>query len=61
MGAESGGAATVCGMEAAQEVVDEWQNQFNRDHPGGEPAGVPAQLMKTFLAGNRSFGPTQRV
>ncbi len=57
-GLESGGAATVCGMEAAQEVVDEWQNQFNSEIiQVANQTGVPAQLMKNILAGNRSFGP----
>jgi hypothetical protein len=57
-GLESGGAATVCGMEAAQEVVDEWQNQFNSEIiQVANQTGVPAQLMKNIFSRESQFWP----
>lgn len=57
-GLEGGGAATVCGMEAAQAVVDEWQNQFNAEIiEVANQTGVPAQLMKNIFSRESQFWP----
>lgn len=57
-GLESNGAATVCGMEAAQPQVIEWQNQFNAEIiQVANQTGVPGQLMKNVFARESQFWP----
>lgn len=57
-GLEENGAATVCGMEAAQPVVDDWQNQFNAEIiQVASQTGVPAQLMKNIFSRESQFWP----
>ena len=57
-GLEGGGAATACGMEAAQAVVVEWQNQFNAEIiQVAKQTGVPAQLMKNIFSRESQFWP----
>lgn len=57
-GLESGGAANVCGMKAAQEIVDQWQNQFNAEIiQVANQTGVPAQLMKNIFSRESQFWP----
>ena len=47
-----------CGMEAAQEVMDEWQNQFNSEIiQVANQTGVPAQLMKNIFSRESQFWP----
>jgi len=57
-GLETNGAATACGMEAAQGVVDDWQNQFDSEIlQVAEDTGVPAQLMKNIFSRESQFWP----
>src|SRR5690606_1786487 len=57
-GLEENGAATVCGMEAAQPVVDDWQNQFNAEIiQVANQSGIPAQLMKNIFSRESQFWP----
>jgi len=57
-GLETNGAATVCGMEVAQPVVDDWQNQFNAEIiQVANQTGVPAQLMKNIFSRESQFWP----
>lgn len=57
-GLESNGAATVCGMQAAQTLVDQWQNQFNSEIiQVANQTGVPAQLMKNIFSRESQFWP----
>ena len=57
-GLESGGAANVCGMKAAKEIVDQWQNQFNAEIiQVANQTGVPAQLMKNIFSRESQFWP----
>ena len=57
-GLEENGAANVCGMEAAQPIVDEWQNQFNAEIiQVANETGIPAQLMKNIFSRESQFWP----
>jgi len=57
-GLETNGAATACGMEAAQGVVDDWQNQFDSEILRvANDTGVPAQLMKNIFSRESQFWP----
>ena len=57
-GLETTGAANACGMEAAQAVVDDWQNQFDAEIMRvAEDTGVPAQLMKNIFSRESQFWP----
>lgn len=57
-GLETNGAANVCGMQAAQTVVDDWQNQFDSEILRvAEDTGVPAQLMKNIFSRESQFWP----
>ncbi|MCK9246423.1 MAG: hypothetical protein M0P11_05650 [Anaerolineaceae bacterium] len=57
-GLETNGAATVCGMEAAQPLVDQWQNQFNAEIiQVANQTGIPAQLMKNIFSRESQFWP----
>ena len=45
-----GGAANVCGMEAAREMVTEWQNRFDALIINvSNKTGVPAFLLKNTV------------
>jgi hypothetical protein len=58
LGLESNGAATACGMQAAQPIVLDWQNQFNAEIiQVANQSGVPAQLMKNVFARESQFWP----
>ena len=57
-GLETNGAANACGMEAAQPVVDGWQNQFDAEIMRvAADTGVPAQLMKNIFSRESQFWP----
>lgn len=52
------GYANACGMERAQPIVSEWQNQFDaRIMEVALETGVPAQLMKNLFAQESQFWP----
>ena len=57
-GLEANGAANVWGMEIAQPVVDDWQNQFDAEIIRvADDTGVPAQLMKNIFSRESQFWP----
>lgn len=57
-GLETNGAATKCGMQAAQPVVDVWQNQFDAEIlQVANDTGVPAQMMKNIFSRESQFWP----
>lgn len=57
-GVTVGGAATVCGMEIAREMVTEWQNRFDAliIHVATN-TGVPAYLLKNMFSRESQFWP----
>ncbi len=57
-GLESPGIANQCGLEAARELINEWQNQFNGEIiQVANDTGVPAQLMKNIFSRESQFWP----
>lgn len=57
-GLESPGIANQCGLEAACELINEWQNQFNSEIiQVADETGVPAQLMKNIFSRESQFWP----
>jgi hypothetical protein len=52
------GSASACGMEAAQQVVTDWQNQFDGVILNvAKDTGVPAHLLKNLFAIESQFWP----
>lgn len=52
------GAATPCGVQAANSQVLAWQNQFNSDIIGAsKETGVPPMLIKNIFAWETQFWP----
>lgn len=52
------GYADACGLEAARNLVLEWQNRFDaRILAVAQETGVPAQLMKNLFAQESQFWP----
>ena len=52
------GYADACGLESANTLVTEWQNQFDsRIIAVAQETGVPAQLMKNLFAQESQFWP----
>ena len=50
--------ATPCGMAAARQAVNEWQNQFNADiFAAAHTYQVPALLLKRIMARESQFWP----
>ncbi len=57
-GVQASGFATQCGVEAARELIDEWQNQFNSEIVRvSQETGIPAQLMKNVFTKESQFWP----
>lgn len=57
-GLESPGIANQCGLEAARELINEWQNQFNSEIiQVANETGIPAQLMKNIFSRESQFWP----
>ena len=57
-GLESPGIANQCGLEAAREQINEWQNKFNNEIIRvANETGVPAQLMKNIFSRESQFWP----
>jgi hypothetical protein len=57
-GLESPGIANQCGFEAARELINEWQNQFDSEIiEVADETGVPAQLMKNIFSRESQFWP----
>ncbi|MEA4812703.1 MAG: hypothetical protein VB108_09055 [Anaerolineaceae bacterium] len=57
-GLEVNGSATVCGVEAAKDVINAWQNQFDAEIIRvGKERGVPAQMMKNVFSRESQFWP----
>ena len=57
-GLTSEGTASLCGLEAAQPAVTEWQNRF--DHlifDVAQETGIPAQLLKNLFSRESQFWP----
>jgi hypothetical protein len=57
-GLDAGGGVNTCGLEAAREAVNDWQDRFdtlilNTAHE----TGVPAQLLKNLFARESQFWP----
>jgi hypothetical protein len=52
------GSASACGMEAAREAVNAWQNQFDEIILNtAKDTGVPAHLLKNLFAIESQFWP----
>ena len=57
-GVFSSGSASECGMEAAQPIVDQWQNQFDSEIIRvAQDTGLPAQMMKNIFSRESQFWP----
>lgn len=57
-GLEKNGAATVCGVEAARSIMQNWQNQFDAEIIRvAKERGVPAQMMKSIFSHESQFWP----
>jgi hypothetical protein len=54
----SNGAASQCGLEAAQPAVEEWQNRFDElIFQTSQKTEVPAQLLKNLFSRESQFWP----
>jgi hypothetical protein len=52
------GTATTCGVQAAQPVLEGWQNQFNQQiFDVSRDTGIPAWLMKNIFSRESQFWP----
>ncbi len=52
------GTATSCGVDAAQPVLEGWQNQFNQQiFDVSRDTGIPAWLMKNIFSRESQFWP----
>lgn len=57
-GLERGGVANQCGVEIAEPLVKDWQNQFDGEILRiASETGVPAQLMKNIFSQESQFWP----
>jgi hypothetical protein len=57
-GLQPNGYADACGLEAARQYVDEWQNQFDaRIIEVAKTTGVPASILKNLFAQESQFWP----
>jgi len=57
-GLVTSGLANQCGLEAAREIINEWQNQFDSEIIlVAAETGVPAQLMKNIFSRESQFWP----
>ncbi len=57
-GLQSTGYANQCGLEAAREMITDWQNQFDSEIIRvAKETGVPAQLMKNIFSRESQFWP----
>lgn len=57
-GLNESGAASACGMDAAKNVVSEWQNQFDAlIFETAQKTDVPAQLLKNLFSRESQFWP----
>jgi len=57
-GLQENGLPTVCGVEAARSVVNNWQNRFDGFiFSAAQETGVPAQLLKNIFSRESQFWP----
>lgn len=57
-GLMGGGSASECGMQLAQPIVDQWQNQFDSEIIRvAKDTGLPAQMMKNIFSRESQFWP----
>ncbi len=58
----SNGAATVCGLERARSVVNDWQDQFDQKIIDvANIRKIPAQLLKNIFAQESQFWPGEII
>ncbi len=57
-GLQPSGIANQCGLEAARDLVNEWQNQFDSEIIRvAMDTGIPSQLMKNIFSQESQFWP----